>query len=219
MSKLPEPYRICDAEIKLLNKQMLRIAEKAKKKLNIQNFDELNVMEVVDAMYTELSTDAHKRIKELYVEKCGELYTYLQAEGFKMRDYEDSIDELIEMWMVGLLEVPNPTTTYIYEMEVYRKRDRAKESINAVKGKSAKLSEIDKAIRIWSRMNGWYMILASQDAEIQMYKECGVKKVQRHEMNDDRTCDDCMAEDGAIYDVDKIPDTHPGCRRWFTPVK
>lgn len=211
------PYRIADAAIKLMNRKALRIAEKYKRRLNIQGFDELSVIDSVDEMYRDLSADAHKRFFELFYERYMELMREYPKLHPKHHE-EDDVYALSEYYAVMILSYPNPTTTYTYESEIFRKRDRAKEAINAVSGKSAKQAEIDKAIRIWARMNGWYAIIISQEVEIQFFKDCGVKKVQRHEMHDERVCAECMEADGEIYPINKIPPTHPSCRRWFTPV-
>jgi len=48
-------------------------------------------------------------------------------------------------------------------------------------------------------------------------KETGVKKVRRNEVLDRRTCEECAALDGKVYDLDDAPGTvHPLCRGFNT---
>lgn len=133
---------------------------------------------------------------------------------------EDEIEALAEMYVAGLLTEPNEVTHYAYDAEVLRKRDRLAEAINAVDGKSSKKTEMDKGLRYWSAMTGYYADFVSQGAELESLKSAGVEQVQRHEMDDAKTCRPCREADGKIYDIDKIPPLpHLHCRRWFTPAK
>jgi len=48
-------------------------------------------------------------------------------------------------------------------------------------------------------------------------KETGVKKVRRNEVLDRRTCEECAALDGKVYDLDDAPGVvHPLCRGFNT---
>lgn len=134
------------------------------------------------------------------------------------KEEEDSIDELVEMHITRLLDEPNETTHYTYATEVLRKRDRAKEAILSVPTKAQKQLEIDKNLRYFQQMTRWYTNFVSQDAEIAAFVETGVEKVQRHELNDAKTCEVCRKADGEIYPIDQIPTSHLACRRWFTPI-
>lgn len=212
---MSNPYALADKQLKILQKRMLKMAEKAKQRLLIDDFDELSVIQVVEQLYDDLYEDAKKKFIELYELK----YIDVTLSVTHKQPKEDLIDQMFEMYVTEILTEPSNVTFYIYDTEVTRKRDRMKESILAVQGKTAKLAEVDKGIRIWSRMNVWYMDIVSQEAEIQAMKDAGVKKVQRHEMNDERTCIECMEEDKKIYPINKIPSTHPGCRRYFSIVK
>ena len=55
---------------------------------------------------------------------------------------------------------------------------------------------------------------------VDKYKEAGISQVQRHEVMDDRTCEECQKHNDEIYDIDKVPvyGSHPNCRMWITPV-
>lgn len=171
-------------------------------------FDELNVLKLVDALYETLDQNNRKYFKTLFCGRYREVY----------RD-EDFLDELADMYLAGLLSEPNENTHYAYDTEALRKRDRAKEAINAVPTKAQKQLEIDKAIRYWSQMTAWYTDFTSQGAEEEALKDSGAKRVQRHEMDDEKTCSECRKLDGAIYDINHIPPLpHLRCRRWFTRI-
>lgn len=182
-------------------------------------FDEPNVGKEIDALYEWLDNNNRRKLKELYCERYIELWLFLMGKKFP-KDKEDFLDELAEMYVFGLLYEPNEVTHYVYETEVLRKRDRAKESVLSVPTRAQKQIELDKALRFWVQMSAWYVDFTSQDAEIQVYKDCGLKKVERHEQHDNRVCKVCRNADGEIYEVDKIPTLpHINCRRWFSPAE
>lgn len=170
----------------------------------------------MDNLYSDMDTDNRVKFKELFIARYIEMLLYLLVNAAMMPS-EDIIDELAELHITKLLSEPNEVTHYTYDTEVYRKRDRAEEAINSVNGKVLKQIEMDKHLRYWSAMTGWYLDFVSQDAEIQALKDAGIERVQRHEMDDDKTCKTCREADGKIYDIDKIPPLpHLRCRRWFT---
>lgn len=171
-------------------------------------------MNGVKKLYEELDADCRKAFARLYRDRYRELWRWMKGRY----PVDDIIDDLVEMELVGLLDEPNAQTHYVWSSEVIRKRDRAIEAVFASPSKLQKQMEIDKAVRIWLQMVGWYTDFTSQDAELQAYRDAGVKKVRRHEMKDERVCDECRDADGAIYPIDDIPNTHIRCRRWFTPA-
>lgn len=197
-----------------LAKKAVQRNKRAKKRLLLADFDEMNVISEMDSMYDGLDTDNRTKFKELWMARYLEMMLFLKR---KPVPRDDIIDEMAGMYLAGLLSEPNEVTHYTYDTEVYRKRDRAKEAINSVNGKVLKQIEMDKHLRHWSAMTGWYLDFTSQDAEVQALKDSGIKRVQRHEMDDEKTCATCRRSDGKIYDVDKIPPLdHLRCRRWFT---
>lgn len=211
---MPEPYLLADLTYKAIGKLALKRADELKSKFRILKFDELNVENGMKTFYAELDNDCRKAFRKLYEDRYAELWSYLKGKKPK----EDIIDELVEMEFAGLLETPNENTHYIWSSEVLRKRDRATEAVRSSPSKLQKQLEIDKAVRIWLQMAGWYTDFVSQDAELQALKDAGAEKVQRHEMDDDRVCMDCRNADGEIYPIDRIPLSHLRCRRWFTPA-
>lgn len=210
-----QPYRLADLTIKKLNRLALRIVDKTKHKLLTLGFDELNVMNEIDVLYVRLDENNRKLFRELFCERYAEMYLWLT----KKKPDEDMLDELVDMYLAGLLTDPNENTHYSYETETLRKRDRTKEAINSVPTKAQKQLELDKALRIWTQMSGWYADFTSQGAEIQALIDAGVERVERHEMDDGKTCSICASADGEKYAIDDIPPLpHLRCRRWFTPI-
>lgn len=194
---------------------VLKRKNETKRKLTVLGFDELNVFKETDRLYSGIERDCKAVFWNLYCERYAELWLYLKGK----EPGEDELDELVEMYLAGLFEEPNENTHYAFSPELVRKRDRAKEAVLSVPTKVQKQLEMDKAVRIALQQIGWYTDFVSQGAELQAYKDAGVKKVQRHEMNDGRVCADCRKADGKVYDIDKIPPLpHLRCRRWFTPV-
>ena len=197
------PYQLADRTQTQLNKYTLRRVDEVKQRLVTLKFDELSVMQMIDALYESLDSQNRKKWRELWAAKYG----------------EDEIDDLLDMHLAGLLDEPNETTHYTYATEVLRKRDRAKEAVLSVPTKAQKQLELDRQARIWLQMTGWYTDFVSQDAEITALKDAGVKRVMRHEMMDDKNCKPCRETDGHVYDIDKIPPLpHLRCRRWFTRI-
>lgn len=216
--KLPSPYRLADNAISQLNKSALRLADQTKQRLTVLGFDELNVLQNVDAMYAKLDSNNRKKFLELFIARYIEVIAYLLGREITA-DEEDAVDDLAELYISGLLDEPNETTKYTYSAEVLRKRDRAKEAILSVPTKTQKQIQLDKNIRYFQQMTGWYADFTSQGAELQAFKDAGIKRVQRHEHDDEKTCATCRAADGEIYPINKIPPIpHLRCRRWFTPA-
>lgn len=208
---------MADKTAAILNRQAIETTTKAKQRLSVLKFDELNVGKEIDALYSWLDKNNRRKFKELYIARYIELWLFLKRRPRFPKDREDIVDELAEMYITGLLSEPNEVLHYVYETEVLRKRDRAKEAVLSVPTKVQKQIELDKALRFWAQMSAWYADFTSQGAEIQVFKDCGIKYVQRHEQGDDKVCHECRKADGEICEIDKIPELpHPRCRRWFT---
>lgn len=169
----------------------------------------------LDRLYAAFQEDAESAYMDLYRQRYEELYGFLLDE----EPEEDELDELAEMYLAGMLDEPNEITKYAFEAELKRKRDRAKEAINAVPTKAQKQIELDKAGRYVIQQEAWYSDFTSQAAEIQAMKDAGVKKVRRHEMKDDKVCKVCRKLDGLVYDIRRVPPpAHINCRAWYEPI-
>jgi len=218
-----------------LTKQAALRLNRAKKRLNINGFDELNVLKVLDVLFETLDDDNRKAFMWVFCERFAEV---AEQQGFKIKKgKEDTIYEMAEMFLIlgdkqvsiqkmaekyikQLLDTPNENTNYAYSTESIRKRDRAKEAVQSAPTRTQKQILLDKSVRMFEQMTAWYVDFVSQGAELQAFEATGVKKVVRHEMDDDKVCAVCRKADGEIYEISKIPPLpHLRCRRYFTPYK
>lgn len=220
MSKIPEPYKIADKAIKQLNRTIVREFDQATDKMLIAGFDELNVIGACKDLYADIDKAARKKYQELFVLRYRELFRWLSDNRYTEESVpdEDTIEQIAELHIASLLWTVNPITRYAWDTEILRKRDRATEAVNAVSGKGNKQEELAKHRRYVAAQAGYYADLSSQEAELQAYKDSGVRLLVRHEENDEKTCIKCLEADGRVYPIDKIPPIpHLHCRRWFTP--
>lgn len=195
---------------------MLRRSEAVKKRLLIDGFDELNVIKAVDGLYAELDADARERYAELYFMRYAEV---LRENGKKPPKREDG-ELLADLYLTGLLSEPDPVTHYAWDAEVLRKRDRAKEAVNAVPNKALKQIELDKAIRLWSRQTQQYADTVSDGAALNAMKKAGVKRVRWITQGDGKVCSVCRGLNGKVFDIDNVPPKdHPRCRCTLAAVK
>lgn len=170
-------------------------------------FDELNVFGDVKTLYEQLieaNKAAFMRIA---------LYYYAQEAQRPMSTVsEDDIEE----WLIMFLSMPSAVMKYAYDAETVRKRDRLVEAMTATSGSSA---EIDKAMRYWTQMAGWFAIDVADEAILRGRKAAGVTLVEWHAEHDNRTCGTCWALDKKIFPLMEVPvKPHPNCRCWTTVV-
>ena len=204
----PKPYALSDITIKNLHRKAIKRFELAKRRLLIQGFDELNVASRLDALYKDLEQDNREAFETLYKARFKELEEYLKR--------RDTVDVMVEIEL--LLKEPNDVTHYAYDTEVLRKRDRAKEAIDAVPTKQQKQLELDKALRLWSQQTDQYCDLVSDAATVKAFQKAGVSKVIWNTQKDGKVCDTCHDREGQVYYVRNLPTKHPRCRCWITPL-
>lgn len=198
-----------------LAKRILRRKNEVKRKLTILKFDNLNVMKEMDSLYDGINDDCKKEFRAIYKERYAELWLYLT--GKKAR--ESFLDELAEMYLLGLLNEPDEQTHYAFEPELKRKRDRAKEAIDAVPTQTQKQLELEKAIRYVTQQVGFYVDITEDAASLRAMKDAGITKVRWNIYGDDKVCSECRGMDGNIYPIDRVPDKpHLRCRCYLTPI-
>lgn len=212
---MPPPYRKADAAQAALIKKARKRLDDEKRRLNILGFDELNVLRETDALYEGLFQDAQAQFRSLYIERYLEVLEWLE----KPKPLDSFLTELVELWLIGFLKEPNENTNYAFDSEFIRKRDRTKEAVNSVPTKTQKQLQLEKAVRIALQQDSWYTDMASQDAELQAYKDAGVKRVRWQIYGDDKVCAKCESMNGNVYDIDKVPKRpHLKCRCYLVPV-
>lgn len=204
-----ELYDYTDARIKRLNRQFLRLFQKVR----LLNFDELNALNDIKAVYRK----ADRFAKAAYLDIAVEAYAFGLAEaeraGFRPRRRR----EIDRDWVLDFLEEEDFVTLYRYAPELTRKRDRLVEAL-AMTSKPNK--EIDKALKYLIMQTTHYADKATAEAELQAFKDAGVKKVMWLTERDNRVCDICYPLDGKVFDIDKTPPIpqHYNCRCVLIPV-
>ena len=198
-----ELYDYTDARIKRLNRQLLRLFQKVR----LLNFDELNALNDIKAVYRKADRFAKAAYLDIAVEAYALGLVEAEKAGFRPRRRRD-IDR---DWVLDFLEEEDFVTLYRYAPELTRKRDRLVEAL-AMTNKPNK--EIDKALKYLIMQTTHYADKATAEAELQAFKDAGVKKVMWLTERDNRVCDICYPLDGKVFDIDSVPDIpqHWNCR-------
>lgn len=214
----PKPYELVDKATELLRDKASYRIEEAKRQL-LPDFDELNVIQTVNALYQNLDRDNRAAFKDLYIAAFLEALAYSIVRAISVPT-EDELDEMAEFYIGRLLSDPNEMTLYAYDAEMLRKRDRTIEAINAVNGAVNKQDEMDKGGRAWLTMTGWYADFVWYGANLEAMEYAGVEKAKWNAEDDRKTCKICERRHGKIYSIYNIPSKpHLNCRCWLTPAK
>ena len=186
-----------------MNRRTIRKFERAKTKMKLAKFDELNVIQTVRGLYEDLDKDA----RELLLAMAIDVYdgTGLDAE-----------DEPDKKWLLALLSEPSAVTGYIYTNEVGRKRDYLLESLGTGINRDASLR---KALSYWVRMIAQYADDITEAAVIKALRDAGLDEARWHTQDDEKVCKVCGKRHGRIYPLNRLPARpHWGCRCWWEPV-
>lgn len=186
-----------------MNRRTIRKFERAKTKMKLAKFDELNVIQTVRGLYEDLDKDA----RELLLAMAIDVYdgTGLDAE-----------DEPDKKWLLALLSEPSAVTGYIYTNEVGRKRDYLLESLGTGINRDASLR---KALSYWVRMVAQYADDITEAAVIKALRDAGIDKARWYTRDDEKVCEVCGKRHGRIYFINRLPARpHWGCRCWWEPV-
>ena len=175
----------------------------------------MNVINGLKGLYDDLYAEIKKLLRKLYCDRYIELYEWLTGE----KPDEDMLDELVDMYLAGMLEEPNELTHYVFENENVRKRDRAIEDTESEPTRVQKQLAMERHLRYWIQMAAWYTDMVSQDTEYQAMKDFGAVKVKWNIYGDDKVCRRCFDLDGEIFLIDKVPPRpHLNCRCWLSLV-
>lgn len=165
-------------------------------------FDEINVAPKIQEFYEELVEENRKVYKEIAT-------WYYNHEG-QRGDFPDDL-------LLELLRTPSPVMKYSYDSEVIRKRDRLVEALLAT---GADVNEIDKGMRYWTQMTGWFAVEVADFAVAQARAERSVSRVRWRSERDNKVCHVCFKRDGNIYPLTALPPKpHPNCRCWTEVVR
>ena len=204
-------YDLADKAIRDMNKRNLRAFDRLKQ----LKFDELNILGSVREVYDTAVRIARKR----YISIAYWSYVYAMMEaGISERDAKKAADEdIVEDWIIEMMEEDNETTLYKFNTEIERKKARLVEALVVAHDKVA---EIDKALRYLTQMLAQYADESVLIGTIHGYREVGVTKVRWISSSDKKVCKECKARDGKIYLIDEIPSLiHFKCRCHIGIVK
>lgn len=126
-----------------------------------------------------------------------------------------------EAFIAAILAAYNPTTGYVYENEADRKRARLAEALIAAVIAGLRLNyrkELKKFANLWHTQTKQYAISVVDTTRVETFRKNGIRRVRWETQKDERVCAECGARDGKIFDIDKLPEKHYGCRCWLMPV-
>ena len=194
-----------------MNKRNLRLFDK----LKMLKFDELNSLSLVGKTYDESIRIAKRRYLTIATEAFIEALLLLGYDREKAE--EEAEDSITEDWLLDMMEEYDPTTLYQFLPEAERKKQRLVEALIASHDKG---SEVDRALRLWTRQIAFYADKSVVDGTIDGYKEAGVEKVKWIAVDDEKTCSECRKLDGKVFPIDKVPPRpHYHCRCELIPIK
>lgn len=185
----------------VLKKVVVRIYD-AFSRFRRLRFDELHIVSEVHDLYAEL-----ERIN---------LDAFLLMANYYYRAESKTEGTLDRAWLDGVLTTPSEVMKYSYSSEITRKRDRLLEAIIATKGSVA---EIDKAMRYWTQMTGWFAVEVADQAVTQAREDIGIDEVMWCSEHDNKVCDHCWKLNGQVFHADAVPPKpHPNCRCWTVDI-
>ena len=175
----------------------------------------MNVVQVKKHVH-KLYKDVFKIIKKEFLSVvdsiCAEIYGETLSMGFEGEVREMGID-----WLESFLDKYNPVTKYVFSNEIDRKESRLFEAL--VSSMEERYQSYATAENLLVRQIKQSAIDLEDEIELKVYGDVGVEKVQWVAEDDDKTCDDCQALDGEIFDIDDVPGKHQNCRCYLIPVK
>ena len=203
-------YAACDKAIKAMNRENVE----AFGRLKAADFDEVNIIRTVKAVYSKAAKRARKRYYEVGFEAyllgmamCGEE----PKKAHRMAE-----KAITEEWVDRILTETDFVTMYRFDTETERKAMRLAEALETGINRNA---EIDKALRFLSMMFGQYAINVTDYAVVQAFQDYGVEMAEWITAKDERVCNECHAYDTQVFRIDEVPPKpHWGCRCRLRPV-
>ena len=195
---MSNPYTLADKVIAYLTKRYIKLFGKVRGMV----FDEMNVIsvshEIYDTALVETKREMARLSKKVY-EKYNESDNF-DSEGF----------------VLALMLAYDPTSKYIYQNEVDRKRARF---VEGVLSSDFPMEEVKASQRLWIAMNKVFADEVTFQTMIKAYKDSGVKRVRWVTSPDERRCATCGAMHGKVFHIDKVPSKpHRNCRCWVEVV-
>lgn len=195
---MSNPYTLADKVIAYLTKRYIKLFGKVRG----MAFDEMNVISVSHEIYdTALAETKREMVR-------------LSKKVYEKHNESDNFDS--EGFVLALMLAYDPTTKYIYQNEVDRKRARF---VEGVLSSDFPMEEVKASQRLWIAMNKVFADEVTFQTMIKAYKDSGVKRVRWVTSPDERRCATCGAMHGKVYHIDKVPSKpHRNCRCWVEVV-
>lgn len=188
-------YEYTDKIIAYIDKQLIGRYSRLK---SLVSFDELNVLQEVNALYSE----ADVIIRKAYLKLAKKVY----ADNLR----EKSTQSIDQQWVDELLDAYDPVSKYVFSHEEDRKRARL---IEALIASTTKAQEVDAALRAMSFMCRIYAVRVTDKAVLQAFADGREDSVRWIAEKDEKTCSVCHARDGKVYRLaDLPPKPHINCR-------
>ena len=193
-----------------MNRQNL----KAFGKLKLAKWDSINLVSAVGKTYDESVRMVRQQYRKVGRKAMADAMT--EADWNIAVAEEIAEDTITSMWIEGFLSEVDEVALYSFLPETERKKQRLIETLSVAHNRNY---EIDKALRYWTGQIGQFAISVVDESRIEGFRKAGVKRVRWMTQRDERVCEECMARDGKVYDIDKIPTKpHYGDRCYLVPA-
>jgi len=198
-------YEIRDKVVKIYLKRILRRFRKLNQSLLA--FDEINGLTAVNSCYQDVVEISVQCLKDVAKRTR---YWLNGDDGF-----------LVDMWLMGWLDEPNPVTHYKYYDEADRKRSRLFEALESCRNSSERKKQIDLSMKYFAKQVEQYADDVVSEILLETLIENGVAYVRWVTWGDAKVCADCHRMEGKILPVTSplLRKLHWNCRCWWVPVK
>ena len=207
-----QPWSRTDKIVKVYITLILRSFQKIRRKLTAANFDEVNVMGVVNSEWQSINAYMKDALLKIVI--------YYYRIGFETCGKPPPDDMEAQMVFAKLLDSYDPVTHYLFLPESDRIRARLIEALLSVRTASERYKQLDLGIRYIVRQLRQTADDYTMDVLIQSFKDAGVEEVEWITQQDERVCAECEPLDGQIFKIDKVPmlPQHYSCRCYIIPV-
>ena len=191
------------------------------KLVSVARWDELNVLSVVNEIYSEVEEEAERQ----YLDIAQRAYKEASREIIAVfPEKKDRFKPLQMLFIAGLLGSYDTKTEYVYRHEVGRKKARLTESLIAINqgqdilNSQATREALRKAIGLMERQMRNMADTATDEARREAYSDAGMEKVMWITQGDEKVCKVCRPRDRVVYPVFDVPAKHPNCRCYLVAV-
>ena len=203
-------YAACDQAIQSMNRAVLDDFGR----LKLSDWDEINIIRTVKAVYSKGAKRARKR----YYEVAFEAYLLAMAMCAvpPKKAHRMAEKAVTEEWIDRILSETDFVTLFRFDSETERKAYRLAETLEVSNDRDY---EINKALRLWSQQLGQYALNVTDYAVIQAFEDAGIESAEWVSEKDQKVCNECHSYDGQKFKIDEIPvKPHWGCRCHLIPV-